>query len=292
MDARLFFDCRNALGECCFWDPRDDCLWWTDIERSCVWRMDAGRNAIRFNLPGRAGFILPRQGPGFVIGFPNQVALADQELKVFSRLHDVEPDLPQTRINDAAVDPFGGIVFGTADETPDMEQRRPVGNVYRLGPGGELERLFGDVVLTNGLEFSPDGQTMYFADTPDGRIRRFRVGADFSEFAEIAPLAGRDAAPGLPDGGTVDAEGNYWNARVWGGCVVRFDAGGQVTARIDLPTKGPTCVAFGGVSLKRLFITTLSVRHTEDELKAAPHAGSIFVADMDIPGTRQHLCAL
>ncbi len=292
MDARLFFDCRNALGECCFWDPRDNCLWWTDIERSCVWRMDADRNPERFNLPGRAGFILPRQEPGFVIGFPNQVALADQELKVFSKLHDVEPDLPQTRINDAAVDPFGGIVFGTFDETPDMKQRRPVGNVYRLGPGGELEKLFGGIIISNGLEFSPDGQTMYFADTPDGRIRRFRVGVDFSECAEIAPLADRDAAPGLPDGGTVDAEGNYWSARVWGGCVVRFDAGGRVTTRIDLPTKGPTCVTFGGASLTQLFITTLSVRHTEDELKAAPFAGGIFVADVDIPGTGQHLCAL
>jgi len=292
MDAHLHLDCKNSLGECCFWDPRDHCLWWTDIERSCVWRMDSEKNATRFNLPGRAGFILPRRDPGFVIGFPKLVALANQELTEFTKVCDVETDLPQTRINDATVDPFGGIVFGTFDETRDMEKRQPIASVYRLGPDGALRSLFGNVVISNGLDFSPDGTTMYFADTPDGRIRRFRIGTDFSDFDEIEPLADKEAAPGLPDGATVDAEGNYWNARVWGGCLVRFDPSGKVTAQIDLPTKGPTCPALGGSSLQQLFSTTLRVHHSPEELANTPEAGGIFGAEVDIPGLEQRLCAL
>ncbi len=292
MTARLLLDCKNTLGECCFWDPRDGCLWWTDIQESCVYRMDAGRNTTRYTLPGRAGFILPREDSGFVIGFPSQVVLADQDLAVFTRLHDVEAGLGQTRINDAAVDPFGGIVFGTFDETPNMADRRPIASVYRLAPDGSLRKLLGGVIITNGLAFSPDGEIMYFADTSDGRIRRFRIGEDFSTFDEIEPLATADGAPGMPDGGCVDAEGNYWSARVWGGCAVRFGQDGQVNARIDLPTKGPTCVTFGGNGLHDLFITTLRVRHTDAELEASPEAGGIFTARVDIPGLEERLCAL
>ena len=290
--ARLVADCRNALGECCFWDPRCSCLRWADTEGSSAWRLDADQTATRFLLPGRPGFILPRAKAGFVIGFPKQVVLANQDFSVFTKLHDVEPDLPQTRINDAAVDPFGGIVFGTFDETRDMDKRQPVAGVYRLGPDGSLRRLFGNVILSNGLAFNPNGDMMYFADSPDGRIRRFRVGTDFCSLEEIDPLAGGEDAPGLPDGGTVDSQGNYWSARVWGGCVVRFDRDGKLTDRIDLPTKGPTCVTLGGRSRSELFITTLRVRHTERELATSPHAGGLFATTVDIPGIEQRLCAL
>lgn len=290
--AALLVDCRNRLGEGCFIDPRDGCLWWTDIEGSSAYRWDSAGTVTRYVLPGRAGFILPRRAPGFVIGFPKQLMLADQDLRVFTRLHDVEPEVPETRINDAAVDPFGGIVFGTFDETHVMADRRPIASLYRLAPAGDLRRLFGGIVISNGLAFSPDGGTMYFADTPDGRIRRFAVGADFATLEEIAPLAGPDAAPGAPDGGVTDAAGNYWSARVWGGCVVRFAPDGVINARIDLPTKGPTCVALGGEGGDTLFITTLRVRHSAAELAAAPAAGGAFSAKVDVPGTPQRLSLL
>ena len=290
--ATLVADCRNMLGECCFQDPRDDALWWTDIDSSRVWRMDADRRTRSFVLPGRAGFILPRRKDGFVVGFPDQLCLANGDLTRFARLHDVEPGLPQTRVNDACVDPFGGIVFGTFDETPETDRRRPVGAVYRLAPDGGLARLFGEVTIANGLAFSPDGTVMYFADTPAGAIRRFRVGPEFSGLDEIDPLAGGRDAPGLPDGGTVDAEGRYWSARVWGGCVVRFGRDGRVDARIDVPTKGPTCVTFGGADQSELFITTRRRHHSEEELAAAGHAGGLFSARTGTPGIPQLLCAL
>jgi L-arabinonolactonase len=254
--------------------------------------MDAQGATTNFTLPGRAGFILPRTKPGFVIGFPNQIASVDAEFQVFRRICDVETDVPRTRVNDATVDPYGGIVFGTFDETEDMEARQPVGSVYRLAPDGTVTKLFGSVVVSNGLAFSPAGDVLYFADTHNGVIQRFAVGQDFSSLVEIDPLALAGAAPGKPDGGITDRDGNYWSARVWGGCVVRFDTSGQITAKIDLPTKGPTCVALGGPALDRLFITTLRVRHTTEELEHTPSAGGVFSVTVDVPGIEQRLCAL
>ena len=292
MEFKCVVDCKNVLGECCFWDPRDERLWWTDIEGRLVYRWNADGTVSKFPLPDRAGFILPRREPGFVVGFAGWLALADQTLEKFDRLHDIETDWPQTRINDATVDPFGGIVFGTFDESPDQSARRPIANVYRLSPDGSVGKLFGGIIVTNGLEFSLDGRTMYFADTGIGAIRRFHVGDEFSTLKEIEPLAGPEIAPGMPDGATIDSAGNYWNARVWGSCVISLDRNGNLLQNIPMPVKGPTCVAFGGKDLKDIFVTSLRTRHSNAELAKSPLAGGLFKARAEIPGRVQPLCLL
>ncbi|MCY3878340.1 MAG: SMP-30/gluconolactonase/LRE family protein [Rhodobacteraceae bacterium] len=292
MKGELIVDARNVIGECCFQDPRDGCIYWTDIEGRKIFRLSGAGEVSRFTMPGRAGFILPLSSPGFVIGFPKQVVIADQELREFTRIVDVETDIPGTRINDAAVDPFGGVVFGTFNEVADPD-RRPVCSLYRLSPEGDLQRLLSNIAISNGTDFSPDGSIMYFADTADGRIRRFRVGAaDFSDLEEIEPLATAADAPGLPDGGCVDAAGNYWSARVWGSCAIRFSPEGKPNGRVDIPVKGPTCVALCGPDLDQLHITSLRTEHSAEELRAAPEAGGLFRAGVDVPGCQQRLCHL
>jgi L-arabinonolactonase len=268
------------------WDPRDASLYWTDIEESRIYRLGPAGDVATFSLPERAAFLLPRAQAGFIVGFASRIAIADNKFRSFSDLVAVEPDLPQTRVNDATADPFGGIVFGTFDE----RDRKPVASLYRLAPNGELRQLFGGVTISNGLAFSPDGATMYFADTPVGEIRRFKVGKDFSSFDEIAPLAGPNIAPGNPDGAVIDQDGYYWSARVWGHCLVRVAPDGRLAERIDLPVRGPTCVALGGAGGRQLFATTLRVRHSDAELAAAPQAGSLFAANVAVPGEPQTLC--
>ncbi|RQR54608.1 SMP-30/gluconolactonase/LRE family protein [Burkholderia sp. Bp9140] len=288
MNATCLVDARNTLGEGCVWDPRDDSLYWTDIEESRIYRLSSAQEVTSYALPERAGFIVPRKDAGFIVGLASRIARVDAGFSRFDTVTEVEPALAQTRVNDAAVDPFGGIVFGTFDE----RDRQPVASLYRLSPEGELRQLLRDVTISNGIAFSPDGQIMYFADTPVGVIRRFKVGAAFASLDEIEPLAAAQVAPGSPDGAIVDRDGGYWSARVWGGCVVRLSADGAVTDRIDLPTKGPTCVALGGPAGNRLFITTLRVRHTQEELDSAPHAGGLFVADVAVPAQSPRLALL
>lgn len=292
MKPKLVADTRNTLGESCFWDPRDNCLWWTDISESKIYRMGTDQKVTDLDLPDRACFILPRKKTGFVIGFPKKVVLADQSLSHFTQVEEIEASQEQTRINDAAVDPFGGVVFGTMHDPENAEDRRPLANLYRLAPDGALKKLLSDVVISNGLEFSPDGQIMYFADSYDGRIRRYSITSDFEEIHELTPLAEKFAAPGKPDGGCVDSHGNYWSARVWGGCVVRFSPDGKITAKHELPTRGPTCVTIGGASNQEVFITTLRIRLDQAELEAYPHAGGIFSVRTDIPALQQRLCLL
>ncbi len=290
--AVLAVDAKSVIGECCFQDPRDNCLYWTDIEGCTIHRRAPSGQVDSFVVPGRAGFIYPLRSEGFVLGFSKQVCLANQSLQKFQRVVDVETDLPATRINDAAVDPFGGIVFGTYNETPAPD-KRPICSVYRLDLSGGLRKLLDGVAISNGIEFSPDGETMYFSDTAEGAIRRFRLGSDdFADLNEIDPLASADGAPGLPDGGCVDRQGNYWSARVWGHCAVRFSPEGKVNGVVKVPTKGPTCVALGGEELDELYVTSLRTNHSDTELEQNPAAGGVFSAKVDIAGIPQRLCAL
>ena len=41
--------CKNLLGESCFWDPRYNCLVWTDIEAKKAWMLDDNNQSFIFN---------------------------------------------------------------------------------------------------------------------------------------------------------------------------------------------------------------------------------------------------
>lgn len=289
MEATCIVDCKNTLGEGCIWDPRDGCVYWTDIAESRIYRLSGDGTVTVFPLPERAGFILPRKQPGFVVGLATRVVICNASFKSFETIAVIEEGLPQTRVNDAAVDPFGGVVFGTFDE----RDRKPVAALYRCSPEGKVSKLLSDITISNGIAFSPSGDLLYFADTAEGTIRRFEIGrSGLGEINEISPLAGPDIADGRPDGAVVDSEGYYWNARVWGGCLVRIGQDGVVHERVQLPTKGPTCVTFGGKDRKTLFATTLRVMHMDEELRAAPFAGGLFSAQVKVPGPPQRLAAI
>src|SRR3546814_4845545 len=67
-------------------------------------------------------------------------------------------DGTDNRLNDGRVDAFGRLWIGTMDN----QLHRTQGALYRVSPSGRVERLFGDVVVSNGIAFSPDGRGFQF----------------------------------------------------------------------------------------------------------------------------------
>jgi sugar lactone lactonase YvrE len=88
-----------------------------------------------------------------------------------------------------------------------------------------------------------------------------------------------DAAPGKPDGTTVDAEGYIWNARFGGGCVIRCSPDGKVHSTFGLPVSQPTSCSFGGRNLDRLYITTATQGLDPASLAEEPLAGALLVIE-------------
>ncbi|MCY4542581.1 MAG: SMP-30/gluconolactonase/LRE family protein [Rhodobacteraceae bacterium] len=290
--AELVVDCRNEVGESCFWDPRDGALYWTDIESRIIFRRSEAGAVRTFDLPDRAGFILPRRQSGFVLGFPKRIVVAPPTLDSFETVCTVETDIPWIRTNDAAVDPQGGIVFGSCNEHPDRDRRQATAGFHRVGPNGNLQRLFGGCFTCNGIAFSTDNETMYLTDTNEGTIRRFSFKRGFDRLEELEPLASPEVADGKPDGSKIDSADCCWNARVWAYNIACITPEGEVAANVSVPAKGPTCVAFGGSDLKDLYITSLRKSHTRDELSANPQAGGLYKARVDVSGRDQLMCRL
>lgn len=274
LQAALVLDCANGHGEGILWSPADCRVWWTDIQGQGLWwfRPD-DRLSGRIALPARLCAFAPRAGGGWIMAFADGVELWSADFRREARLHTFEPGNPHTRLNDGRTDRQGRFVVGGMNEGTGAFDS----SVIRVNADRSVETLFGGVSCANSTCFSADGSTMFFADSPRRQIEAiaYARSAERRVFFEM---------PGIPDGSCVDADGGLWNA-VWeGAAVMRFDAQGRVTHRIDLPARRATCCAFGGEDLATLYITTSRLGADAAELVATPRAGGLFAARPGLVG--------
>jgi sugar lactone lactonase YvrE len=196
-------------------------------------------------------------------------------------LAEVAHARPGMRFNDGRCDRQGRFWAGTM--LMDMGAGARVGRLYRHDKNGQHPSLqLEDLIVPNGLAFSPDGRTMYLSDshptvqtiwafdydTATGTPTNRRV------FVDMSPL------PGRPDGAAVDADGCYWICGNDAGLVHRFTPQGRLDRSLAVPVKKPAMCAFGGPKLDTLFVT--SIRPGGD-LSDQPLAGGVFALR---PGTQ------
>ncbi|MDX3070010.1 SMP-30/gluconolactonase/LRE family protein, partial [Streptomyces sp. ND04-05B] len=213
-----------ALGEGPTWDADARRLIWIDILGSRVYTYDpaSGRRTVLVTEQ-HVGAVKPRVGGGLVLNLRDGVGLTDRD-GTFRWLHH-EP-VPGRRANDAAVAPDGSLFAGTMryDEAPGG------GTLARFTADGLTTTVLGDVAVSNGTGWSPDGRLMYYIDSPTRRI-------DVFDYADTGAAEGRlpvnrrpfvtiEDGGGFPDGLTVDAEGCVWVALGEGGAVRRYTPDG------------------------------------------------------------------
>jgi gluconolactonase len=176
--------------------------------------------------------------------------------------------------NDLFADASGRVYTGSIRSDPfsDAGPRTP-GECYRIEAEGRATELYGDVSLSNGIGFSPDGRTMYHSDTGARSIRVHRLDSE----GRVTP-ATSIRVDGRPDGLAVDANGGIWVALYGAGAVQRYLPSGDADARIAVPARAVTSLCFGGADLRDLYIVTAD--NTEDPARG----GTIFHARCDVAG--------
>jgi L-arabinonolactonase len=278
--ADLVLDCANEHGEGILWNALDGRLWWTDIHGKRLWAHNpASGRSESFPAPDRICCFAPRRDGSLLAAFADGFALFDPRTGRRDSIALFEPDLPQTRLNDGRTDRAGNFIAGGMDER-DLE---PISSVWRMDADLKLTRLFGSVRCANSTCFSPDGRTMYFADSPEGEIVAFDYEPDGKLGAERSVVRLPEGR-GVPDGSCVDAEGFIWNA-VWEGYRVdRFAPDGRLDRSIEVPVAKPTCVAFGGEALDVLYITTSRLGSGDDLLGREPKSGGLYAAKPGVKG--------
>jgi L-arabinonolactonase len=254
---------KNTLGECILWDEITGSVWWTDIHAAVLYRYALGSSKLtKYDVPERlCSFGFVEDDPHLICAFASGIALYEPASRDLRWLYRPEQGLRGTRFNDGRVDRQGRFWAGTS--------------LYWIS-GTAHGRALGGIEISNGLAFSPDAATLYFADSPTRQIRAYEFDAARGQIGE-GRLLTEVANGGEPDGSTVDADGFIWNAS-WGASrVVRYAPDGAVDAEFDVPVSQPTCLCFGGDRLDLLFVSTARENLTPERLGAEPLAGDVLV---------------
>ena len=248
------------LGESPFWHPGEGVLYWCDIPGRKLHRHHPGSGRHdQWEWSAEPGCIAPAAAGGLVVASRDGLWRFDPSDDRRERLCAAPYDPAHERFNDGKADPQGRWWVGTIDE-----RREPKAALYRWTRDG-IERVLDGVVTSNGLGWSPDGRTMYWADTPRHEVSAFDFDAiagtpggrrTFARFEPRSPGAPPERYGGRPDGAAVDAEGAYWVAMYEGARLLRLSPDGTLLREIALPAQCPTMPCFGGADLRTLFVTT------------------------------------
>ena len=281
MRAELIVDCKNEHGEGVFWNPSDGLIWWTDIQGRALWSFDpVTTQSTSIPMEDRVCCFAPRAAGGLIVAYSDRVVLFDPETKQETLVTLFEPENPETRLNDGRTDRQGRLVVGGMNEVSG----KPDSSVISIDGNLKVQTLIDQISCANSICFSPAGNTMFFADTPDREILAFDYEKGRGTLTNKRLHASFKQEPGLPDGSCVDAEGGVWNAEWEGHRVVRVAPNGTIDRVIDVPVWKPTCCAFGGPNLDTLFITSSRLMSDEATLKKEPSAGGLFAVKPGIRG--------
>jgi gluconolactonase len=150
--------------------------------------------------------------------------------------------------NDVVVRRDGQVYFSDPASAAVLESRELSFNgVYHVDPQGKVT-LIAKMPRPNGVALTPDGRTLYVADTQEKKILAYDLDADGNASHERTFISGID---GSPDGLRVAANGNLYIA-----CrgIAIYTPAGQFVKMIEFPETPANCT-FGGPDLQTLYVT-------------------------------------
>ena len=274
-------DAHASLGESPVWSIAEQVLYWVDINAPALHRFDpAAGHDTAMPMPSSIGCMALAERGGFVIALRDGIWRAGRDGKLERRLAAAPYDPAHHRFNDGRCDRQGRFFVGTMNERRDAN----TGTLYRLDANGALATVIGDMMISNGLAWSPDGRTMYHADTPTHTIHAYDYDVGTGTPSRRRVFAQWSGETDRPDGGAVDSAGNYWTAFYRGGKVVKLSPRGDVLAEFAIPAMCPTMCAFGGPDLTTLYVTSARQMRESAELARLPQSGGVFAMQVDTPG--------
>lgn len=276
------------LGECPLWHPREQVLYWVDIDGRAVHRYrPEGAVHTSWAMPTEPGCIAWCEEGGLVVALRTGLARLDTSDSAgrLTMIAEAPYDTRTTRFNDGRCDSAGRFWAGTIYEPRDKADAA----LYAI-EHGDIRDSGKRATVSNGMAFSPDGKTQYHSDTKAHRIHAYdydvssgiqgatRILRQFDSDKSAADYGGR------PDGAAVDAEGAYWSAMYEGARLLRLSPAGEILAEVAVPFRCPTMMAFGGPDLRTLYVTSARHGRPQEELTRYPLSGVLIALEVDVPG--------
>ncbi len=279
--VEVALDAEITCGECPVWVAEEQAVYFTDIPGNSMNRfIPATSDHQAWDMPEElCSFALREQG-GFVAGMRSGFAFLGLESGTVDYVVRPEADKPDNRLNDGRCDRQGRFWTGSMHEPRTAFD----GVLYRLETDQSCTAMAGDVMVSNGLAWSPDNKIMYWSDSRNSTVFAFDFDAETGDVENRRIFFETTVEQGRPDGAAVDADGFYWSACFMGGRVLRIAPDGTLDREILLPVRDVTMPCFGGDDLGTLYITTSNEALNDAERADNPLAGAIFVADPGVKG--------
>jgi L-arabinonolactonase len=265
----------DLLGESPVWDADGQKLYWVDgVSRLIRCHDPATGICTTIPVPSMIGSIGLAANGKLVAGLQDGIYLVDLATGACDPVLRPESFSARARFNDGKVDRQGRFVCGSMGIYAE-----PCGELYRVDSRGRYKVLANGIRISNSLCFSPDGGTMYFADSLDRAIRAYRYGIGDEPLE--SPRIHVDTAHynSGPDGATVDSDGCIWVALVQAGKIARFTPTGQLDRLVEAPTDMPSCMTFGGADLSILYVTSIKDSGSGRAISRHPAGGHLFAIE-------------
>lgn len=285
-----------GTGESPFWHPQEQRLYWCDIPGFALHRYDPARHMHeQWTFDTDLGCCAPLLDGGLLLAMRDGLWRFDPTSGQRERIADAPYDPRVMRFNDGKADPQGRFWVGTIHD-----RREPQGALFRYAHGA-FEPMVQQVASSNGLGWSADARTMYWAETKAHAVYAFDFDAEegtlsnrraFRQFAPRQPDQDLSTYGGRPDGAAVDSEGAYWIALYEGARLLRLSPDGDVLLEVKLPVQCPTMPCFGGADLKTLYLTSARGGRPDSELARQPWAGCVLQMRVTVPGLPVNLVQL
>ena len=267
------------LGEGPRWDDATATLLWVDIPNKSVHRYDpaSGKDTVQ-KVSDVVSLAVPRRRGGVVVGLADGLHFLNGKQSM--GLVAIESERPDTRTNDGACDAAGRLWVGTMA----LDERSPVGALYRVDPDYSVTTILTGTTISNGLGWSPSGSSFYFIDSPTRRVDVFDCDLATGTLENRRRFAAVEVEGAVPDGMNVDAEGCVWVALHGGWGLNCYSPEGELVAEVRLPVAKITSCCFGGPELRDLYVTTRRDGLSDAEVAEQPLCGALLRLDVGVAG--------
>lgn len=204
------------------------------------------------------GILIPQETPATTQ--PGLIQRVDLDSGAVASLYEPTQDAPFWGPNDLVFDRHGGFWFTDYGRTQGRSQQR--GSVYYAKSDGSfIEEVLHPMECPNGIGLSPDGTTLYVAETFTSHLWQFKLTAPgrIDHTAGAMPnggtILGRAGAGQFLDSLAVDGEGYVCVASPGAGAILVWSPDGNVQEQIPMPDFLTTNICFGGHDLQTAYIT-------------------------------------
>lgn len=256
----------------------DGRLWLSDVHGFRVMRGDDdGTLREHLRVPGRpAGLGFGADGRLLVATALDRKLLWVGADGAVTEAADLAP-LARCYLNDMVLDAAGRAWVGdTGFRFGSDEPERPGALLVVDAAGARVAA--DDIGFPNGIAITPDGRTLYLAETTGRRITAFTIRADGTLTDRRVHLT----LQGEPDGLCLDAEGCLWVPLLFRGEFQRIAPGGEILDRIVFERERAIACVLGGADRRDLY---LCVSEIDGSDPAAPvRRGAVYRRRVAVAG--------